>query len=1105
MKSVPFRLYLCFILIFIVLGIGTVSLQEIIGDATGSRVAEYVGAPDSASVPLAPAPAPMPIISQPIPSASSGTQKPFWEELTEEKRGEPKFSFDIAIPRIGTFILKGTLDLDVGKYYFTGALKDPQPLILGALVLAPPSAAFSSQFGLQVHGNASLFGKKYLFSLDKFIPGQDLIFSLLGEQPLEIPILPWKKLTFKKLYLSLGLKTQRLFVRTSLFSKSGQEDTELSIGLDNADGFLEAKVREIRLSSIIPQFEKTILDSVVTRDVLIQVSKLFKSPTLKLASTTDFTELGSQLPVKLDLGKVATSLTISSIGQVTFDAKLGYDKPIYPFKELKIPGLEDVNIKNVGLGFDLKQKLLYLYGTGTLLNVSTTLCINKFPDFLLVTANLAKGWKISEAIPAAKGTPLDELDLSGAQFIVSTKSYRDEKLNLDIKKGINLVANIPLLNVVLKNIKDEEQRAQIAQTLSKMPTSLQIVGSIGTSLPDLMLTVNIPMQLGFEIPKGPAFYIQRMAARISGDGPSASVLASIGVRPTPQDQLLEFTGAFQMGVQTASLAASMKGMWVDPLGIATLLRLKRDKLAIFDLGLELGIDYKIFPASGVPTVFGITGGLKIGDAIARMALKATSDIADLVLLGELYKEAIDPKTGAQVIDPGTGKVKHEMIKLKDIVKFANDLGIMIPVNNIPEFGYMGEIRFCPKGARIGEIYIEPGISCRGEIIMPNFFRIFDPQAPENFFAMVDMSLSLEGGVKAVGALSTIKIGDFFMLTGAGMDKKYGTTDDGPIFSMKLTPLEQEFYLSGKLKVGNDKWGIFKTESQTEGIFNKDGLKFMTKTSLFGGMVEVALDMKTIGKDLLSTTDFVVHGDFKDDFRDFVEKKIIKKINDIQANVRKDFDKANADLVWAQSEVAKLQTQIKALYDAQGNKAKMCRRITDAQREVDKINIEIDNTQREINGLNFWTYGAMVWLGPKIAALWSAHKAAMGVLQWAKVIAGAIEGLDPRIVPLETAEFTARETLRVAQAAVQNTKEGIIDIGDATKDVTNTVGGIFKLQKASLDFKMSELVYQGKMPLIKFDAVILGKQLKNQEIQIDFNKPDQFFNQIAQIALKVLKK
>ncbi len=359
-----------------------------------------------------------------------------------------------------------------------------------------------------------------------------------------------------------------------------------------------------------------------------------------------------------------------------------------------------------------------------------------------------------------------------------------------------------------------------------------------------------------------------------------------------------------------------------------------------------------------------------------------------------------------------------------------------------------------------------------------------------------MSLSANG-IVAKGTMSRIAIKDWFELTGIGLDKKYGTADDGVTFSMELTPKAQEFLLSGKLKVGSDKWGLFKTESQTECIFNIKQMKFLTDTSLFGGRVHLKLEAKSVGPDLLTIQDFVVHGVFKGDFEKLLKEEVSEYIDEFEQDVQEQYKKGVRILKRKENKIKKMRKKIAEMYaQLTGEGAEAVRKITRWQREVDKINDEIDRTQKKMDKIPGRKIGKRAFLAGKIATLWVGHKAAIASLQVAKLAIGATTGsLDFDIVRLETKEFRTREDVRMRWLILENIRKTLEDLGILGKKVAKNLRRVFLLRKASLDFSMKELIKEKKLPLITINGVILGKQFRNEKIQADFSQPKKIVKDI----------
>jgi len=138
-----------------------------------------------------------------------------WVDLPKEQEVgvKPQYTFEIELPKLGTFILQGNVNIETMDFRFDGSLKEPKSLKLGPLVLYPPKASLSRQAGFQIEGTASLLGLNFTFKLEKFIPGQDVIFSLEGPVPLVIPITPWKNLNLKN-YIFLLVYEQKQFLQS---------------------------------------------------------------------------------------------------------------------------------------------------------------------------------------------------------------------------------------------------------------------------------------------------------------------------------------------------------------------------------------------------------------------------------------------------------------------------------------------------------------------------------------------------------------------------------------------------------------------------------------------------------------------------------------------------------------------------------------------------------------------------------------------------------------------------------------------------------------------------------------------------------------------------
>ena len=142
-------------------------------------------------------------------------------------------------------------------------------------------------------------------------------------------------------------------------------------------------------------------------------------------------------------------------------------------------------------------------------------------------------------------------------------------------------------------------------------------------------------------------------------------------------------------------------------------------------------------------------------------------------------------------------------------------------------------------------------------------------------------------------------------------------------------------------------------------------------------------------------------------------------------------------------------------------------LTDALAKVDKIKKEIDEARAKRKKTS--NVAKKAYLTGKIATLWTAHKAATTALKAARKLA----------------------TSKLGKTVI---KVG----GKVPGTIFKVLGKGFKITRAAIDFSLKEYLFEGKFPAITFDAIVLGKEIKNKKIQLDILTP-------AEIIKKVYKK
>ncbi len=1141
------------------------------------------------------------------------------EEFTEATVTGKDLQFNVEIPHIGTFLFKGKVDLTTQNYHFTGTLQKAEKTRIGPLFLNITNAEFSSEKWLQISGIAKLFNKyDFTIQLEEFIQGQEVSLELSTEAPLTIPLTPWKRIAINKLYLSFTDETPTLSTPISLFSTN---DCEITIGLNNLAGFAELTIQELSLSKIVPLFKNTIFDTIVTKNIKISLDNFIRhAPILTLTGTTDFSRLAKTLPVKLDLVDLVTTLEISALGNIKFSAKSQQDAKIKPFKG--IPVLDGIELSNLGLGINLRPLKFFVEGTCSILNVPFRGQLHVAPKGIILKAFLDDGWKLTNIFPQARGTFIEDMKMFGGALILSTKHYFDPELNIQMVRGINVVADVPFWEFMLGFVKDEKALFVLKNMPPFMfiPDRVKVFGSLGLTFTSLSLQMILSKRQVdiLTIPNGPSLKGGNLALYINGAGPTIGGKLELIVKPVPEDDPLAFAGAIELNGLMLDVSGSMLGTWNNPLGIATRLGLKKEGLAIENVGIEVGYDLKkilallmtivtggvtlvsgggtaasgggtvvsgggtvvgtggtvagagggaatavtgvgaaagggVAAVSGTGTViggaatvatgagtvvgsgasvisggatatsaigtvtswltgllpnnFGITGTLKVGEAVTQVTTQLSTDFWNTTLIAKLIREATDPKTGY---------VNKEMIRLQDLLYFARDLGIQIPpdfikgVEKMGEFGLMGELYFCPLGTKIGQIFIDPGITFAGQASIPNPLKILDPQQGKSLFAKIELSLSLDG-IIAKGGLPKIRIGDLFEISGAGYDKIAGTDDDGPTFSFEISLNKQEFFISGNFKALSN-LGPLGSSGEIEIRFDLEKAKLLIKTTLAGEKVSLELRAESIGQSLLMLEDFIVHGHFKDDFKAFLENGVRQIAYNVKQGVTEKLLPLEQKLQEEEEKVKKLTEEVNKLYKerAHGLGGYAVVKLKNAQREVDKINNEIDALQKQhdsikVSWANLIQAGAQqAALKANIAAKWVAHKAAMVALQAAKIAVGTVSGnLDAEITKKETELFAARESLRLARTAVGLARKTVTDVADLGASTIAELNKIFTLRKVELDFSLMELLQKGKLPKLAITATVLGKNIKG-EVQADFTQPDKLFRDIFNIIQQFLK-
>ncbi|KZT52898.1 hypothetical protein CALCODRAFT_458663 [Calocera cornea HHB12733] len=195
---------------------------------------------------------------------------------------------------------------------------------------------------------------------------------------------------------------------------------------------------------------------------------------------------------------------------------------------------------------------------------------------------------------------------------------------------------------------------------------------------DIMPPSSTIVHLGKGISTDP-FTLQIQTA---GGAPGLMLYAGVKIPTAQSDTPLDFKLALSIDPVGARASAELDGWWVDPFGIS-----KNVKIGPL-VALSIEIIFEQFLTTGIPSGFGIAGGLQIGKAAASLALEISEDPMHELLSAE---------------------VKN--LDINDVVDFAKLLtGLAIPQpDNFLQFTDV-KLYICPAGTTLGSVTYPRGFS-----------------------------------------------------------------------------------------------------------------------------------------------------------------------------------------------------------------------------------------------------------------------------------------------------------------------------------------------------------------------------------------------------------
>lgn len=637
------------------------------------------------------------------------------------------------------------------------------------------------------------------------------------------------------------------------------------------------------------------------------------SKTTELAGTAsiegfDFQIILSIAPIPLGAEEMQGDIISTEDGPKRIELRGVAQKQatFFPFKDTKIPMLESIGITNLTPEFVLIKVKgggasgygLTLRGIIHFLGEDVAAILKRIPPDRgapgwFLTMVLTKGATLAQKIPVLGGININE-----AYITISSANFTDDSVDITspyhyIRKGINLMARVPLTGPLAPAAKftggNANSTFELATTIDLQHpenTMLRVILSNGS--PDSHKIVSLGA----------------VSALIGSEGgiPTLGFEVAIIFRP-PHQQPLNLVGSMKFEGPKSIIEAFLVGDWVNPFGL--------NGITISNFGMRVG---SIGPN---PTEIGGGGKLKM-----KLGNKTIESECYFVFDESLTDLAFEAKL-------------NEQLTMIDIISgFAEPLHITFVNQALDAFKYVTpkltniELRFAPKTVIIGPVTIGQGITIKGDVEMLG----------EK--GSIDLNLDT-GGITAIGFINPIHLGPI-SVTGDVVNPKCSSKCPG--FDIQLTLERQNFLISGVVDLG----GIY--QAKTDIRIGSSGLSFdMEEEFNLGPLGQSKTQIRAETSGPISNPDFKIHMEFSSDIKKKLKEQIDMGIAIAAKEVQKGIDDAernlNAGAADAQKQIntamnnatQQINDARKKLDPIKNAKASASNAIKDAQNKVKEIN------------------------------------------------------------------------------------------------------------------------------------------------------------------------
>ncbi|MEB3345482.1 hypothetical protein U6A24_08435 [Aquimarina gracilis] len=501
----------------------------------------------------------------------------------------------------------------------------------------------------------------------------------------------------------------------------------------------------------------------------------------------------------------------------------------------------------------------------------------KYTDWttVLYADLVANSFKMSHVFPETQGSFVDELSFSKVGFIYASASCvtKNEGLNYSVQEGLQLMGVLEEIPG-LSSLTGEKHVGLI------LTAHFGAATNIGIEIPDTRL------HLGHSVECDP-FKIQ---INITPQ-PSLMLVFGIEVDVPKQTTPLHFDMALSVGAIEAKGSVTMKNYWVNPFGIHGV------KIGPA-LALQIGIIYEQFVATGIPSEFGIAGGLEIADTVIDMAVSISENPMEEILMGKL--EELNPS---------------------QLIEFAANL-THINIPDVPDFFELKELElYCaPAGGSIGTITYKPGFSFSGDLVIAGkkiamYTRVSDT------------------GIEGVGHIDNLNFGPLKI---GGEKGKDASVD------LVLTTSKQSLLIDGSISFLGAKEGVYVDISN-------QGIAFTFEQNFFGALT-YKIEGESIGTITKpETLDFKLSGEMDNNISAYLKNEVAARLDTALKNAEAGIDKAEADVDKTQKAYdAKFVPAQKALTKAQKDADVYLKKLTDnLNKEREKYVKDLEKAQKDV--------------------------------------------------------------------------------------------------------------------------------------------------------------